>query len=335
MPIITDRKQVLDIYREAERSRWVLPCICTENLTTTEAILDATREYGEIIGRADLPIIIAITNQYSHRSQSVYYTHTRRWDIGLKLFLADLKVLTEKGSPYQHLRVMVHLDHTQFDEDRELLAWDMSQFSSIMFDASTIPFDENIKLTAQFVKEQGDKIVIEGACDEIVDAEGNEKSDLTTAEKAEKYFNETGVDLIVANLGTEHRASASNLKYYGDYAREIKQRIGTRIVLHGASSVPGDQIANLIDDGICKVNLWTALERDSSPVLFRSMVENAATVAGGEFANKMKNEGLLGAKCQTQGKASIKYFTTEYRQNIVFQEMKKIVYGYLKLWYRV
>ena len=335
MPIITDRKQVLDIYREAQRSGWVLPCICTENLTTTEAILEAAREYGESIGRADLPIIIAITNQYSHRSQSANYTHTRCWDIGLKLFLADLKVLTQKGTSYENLRIMIHLDHTQFDDDRELFAWDMSQFSSIMFDASTIPFDENIRLTAQFVNEQGDKIVIEGACDEIVDATGNEKSDLTTAEKAEEYFSKTGVELIVANLGTEHRASAGDLKYYGDYARDIKKRIGTRIVLHGASSVSGDQIANLIDDGICKVNLWTALERDSSPVLLRSMVENAAAVAGGYTVEKMKNEGLLGSKCKAEGKASIGYFTTEYRQNIVFREMKKIVGGYLKLWYRV
>ncbi len=334
MPIITDRKQVLDIYSEAERNKWVLPCFCTENLTTTEAVLEATKEYGDEMGTKDLPIIIAITNQYDHRTQSKYYTHTRRWDIGLKLFLEDLKVLTDKGAPYENLRVMVHLDHTQFDDDKELLSWDMGQFSSIMFDASKVPFAENIKLTRQFVKEQGDKIVIEGACDEIVDATGNQKSDLTTAQKAEEYFNGTGVDLIVANLGTEHRASGKDLKYYGDYAKKIKEKTGTRIVLHGASSVPGDQIAHLVDDGVCKVNLWTALERDSSPALLKSMVENASKVAGISTVDGLIKAGLLTEKCSTKEKASLEFFTTEYRQNIIFSEMKKIVNLYLKLWYR-
>jgi len=334
VPIITDKKQVLNIYSEAERNKWVLPCFCTENLTTTEAILDATKEFGNEKGIKDLPIIVAITNQYSHRMQSAYYTHTRRWDIGLKLFLEDLKVLTDKGSPYENLKVMVHLDHTQFDDDRELLSWDMGAFSSIMFDASKVPLEENIKLTRQYVKEQGDKIVIEGACDEIVDATGTERSDLTTAERAEEYFNRTGVDLIVANLGTEHRASAKDLEYRGDYAKKIKEKIGTRIVLHGASSVPGDQIEHLIDDGVCKVNIWTALERDSSPALLESMVKNASKIAGTAVVKELIESGFLGEKCLTGEKASLAYFTTEYRQNIIFNEMKSIIKGYLKLWYR-
>jgi fructose/tagatose bisphosphate aldolase len=334
MAIMTDRKQVLDIYGEAERNKWVLPCFCSENLTTTEAILAATKEYGDEKGNGNLPVIIAITCQYDHRTQAAYYTHTRRWDIGLKLFMQDLRILTDKGSPYENLRVMVHLDHTQFDDDKELLTWDMGAFSSIMFDASKAPFEENIKLTRQFVREQGAKIVVEGACDEIVDASGNAKSDLTTAEKAEQYFRETGVDLIVANLGTEHRASAKDLKYYGEYARKIKEKIGARIVLHGASSVPGDQIAHLMDDGVCKVNLWTALERDSSPALLKAMVENASKVAGKAMVENLKKAELLGFKCSSEEKASLGYFTTEYRQNIIFSEMKKIVDGYLRLWYR-
>jgi len=44
---------------------------------------------------------------------------------------------------------MVHLDHIQFDDDKELLTWDMDQFSSIMFDASKLPFKENMQLTKQ------------------------------------------------------------------------------------------------------------------------------------------------------------------------------------------
>ena len=178
MPPILERNQVLDVYHEAGEKKWVIPTFNTENLTTTEAILSATLEYSRLINQPDLPITIGITNQYSHRSQSAYYTHTRLWEIGLKLFLADIEVLTGKGSPFEKLNVMIHLDHAQWDADKPLLNWDMDKFSMIMYDASSLPFEENIKLTARFIEENGNKIVIEGACDEIVDATGDERSKL-------------------------------------------------------------------------------------------------------------------------------------------------------------
>ncbi|NLO34983.1 MAG: class II fructose-bisphosphate aldolase [Clostridiaceae bacterium] len=334
MPIITDRQAVLAIYREAAARKRVLPCFCTENLTTTEAILDAVLAHGAAIGEPDLPISLAVTNRYAHRSQSANYTQTRRWDIGLKLFLADLHVLAGEDSPYSQLRILIHLDHTQFDADEALLQWDMNAFSSIMFDASSVPLDENIRRTRQFVIREGSKIVIEGACDEIVDATGDIRCELTTAEKAQAYLDGTGVDLIVANLGTEHRAAAGNLTYHGDHARRIREKVGPRIVLHGASSVPAGQIAGLADDGVCKVNLWTALERDASPVLFRELVAHADQAAGSQAVAELKAAGLLGPACREDRGLSIDFFTTVYRQTVVFQAMRRIVGGYLAQWYR-
>lgn len=333
MPLILSRKQVLDVYREAGEKKWVIPAFNSENLTTTEAILSAALEYSLRINKPDLPVTIGITNQYSHRSQSVYYTHTRQWDIGLKLFLADLHVLTGKGSPFEKLRVMIHLDHTQWDNDRPLLAWDMNIFSMIMYDASSLPFEENIRLTAAFVEKHGNTIVIEGACDEIVDATGDTRSDLTTPEQAARYLEQTHADFIVANLGTEHRASAADLKYHGDLAREISKLTGTKLVLHGTSSVGNDQLKNLFSDGIAKVNIWTILERNSSPVLFEDMVRNAAKITGKEKAEAMVQSQLLGQKTDRSGKASLSHYTTLYRQDIVFNEMKKIVLEYFNLWY--
>jgi len=241
--------------------------------------------------------------------------------------------LTGKGSPFEKLNVMVHLDHTQWDSDKPLLGWDMNQFSMIMYDASALPFEENIKLTAKFVEKHGHEIVIEGACDEIVDATGDTRSSLTTPEQAIKYLNETNCDFIVANLGTEHRASASDLKYYGDMARKISKLTGTKLVLHGTSSVGNDQVRNLFDDGIAKVNIWTILERDSSPVLFEDMVRNSSKVTGKEMTETMIKSGLLGDKVDRTSKASLSHYTTSYRQEIVFNEMKKIVLDYFKLWY--
>jgi len=333
MPLLTDRNAVLDTYARAAERGWVVPTFCAENLTTMEAILSATKDYADKIGAPDIPVTVAITNLYSHRSQTLNYTLTGEWKLGLSLWMADLAVLTSEDSPFRQLSVMSHLDHVQHDLDLELLSWDMGRFSSIMFDASALPFDDNIRATARFVEEHGGEIAVEGACDEIVDATGTEVSNLTTPENAERYVRETGVDFIVANLGTEHRASAKDLRYHGDLARRVKEVIGPRIVLHGTSSVTNDQVTDLFNDGVCKVNIWTALERDSSPALLADMVENAAKVGGPETARKLAASGLLGPEADTSSRADLGFYTTVHRQRIVFAEMKKIVAGYLEMWY--
>jgi len=300
-------------------------------------VLAATRQHGEALDLDDLPITLAVTNQYPHRTNSAHYTHTRRWDVGLRLFLADLKELTRADSPFGRLRVMVHLDHTQHDADRELLEWDMGQFSSIMFDASTLPFDENIRATRRFVETRGRQIVVEGACDEIVDAVPGRVAptdELTTPEDAERYLAETGVDFIVANLGTEHRASAADLKYHADLARRIAARVGPRIVLHGCSSVPQRQVRNLFADGVCKVNIWTALERDTVGALLEQMTADAAKIVGAPQARKLHARGLLGDSCDLDSDPALSHYPTCWRQDIIFREMVRIVSGFLEMWYR-
>lgn len=331
MPIITGRENVLAVYEEAAQKGWVIPCMCSENLTTTEAILAAASEFAKEKGYDRIPITVAITNQYDHRSQSVNYTCTRRWDIGLKLFRSDLEILSQV---FPNVDVLIHLDHAQHDADAELLESDLSMYSSVMYDASSLPMEENIAKTKAYVQRKGHELLIEGACDEIVDATGEARCEITDADKCERYKKETGVDVVVANLGTEHRASSQDLHYYSDAAKAIKAKIGHHICLHGTSSVSNDQIKKLFDDGICKVNIWTALERDASPALTEWTVKNAAKCGGSKVEQKLIEEGYLTEASKTGDKASLQHFTTTARQEIIFEEMKKIVRGYLNLWYR-
>jgi fructose-bisphosphate aldolase class II len=116
-------------------------------------------------------------------------------------------------------------------------------------------------------------------------------------------------------------------------AREISKLTGTKLVLHGTSSVGNDQVRNLFDDGIAKVNIWTILERNTAPVLFEDMVRNAAKITGKNKAEEMHKSGLLGAEADRESKASLSHYTTVYRQDIIFSEMKKIVLAYFDLWY--
>jgi fructose/tagatose bisphosphate aldolase len=333
MPLVTDRMQVLEIYSEAVERKWVLPTFNSENLTTSEAILQAVHDFGRAKQIPDLPVIIGITCRYPDRPQSELYAHNREWHLGLRLFLSDLKVLTAANSPYARLRVMIHLDHIQWDLDSEVLSWDMDQFSSIMYDATTLPLEENIGLTARFVDQQGRNIIIEGACDEIGYG-GSSVMETEKAAVAEDYFCRTGVDLLAANLGTEHRSSVSKLKYDRETAQAITQRIGPKLCLHGTSSVEKTYLAQLFEDGIRKVNLWTALERESTYILFREMLQNTAKMIGPEKAQTLLQEHLLGESADYNGTLSLPYFTTTYRQQIIFKSMQQIVTGYLNIWYR-
>jgi len=334
MPLIVDREHVQDIYAEAGERKWVLPAFNTENLTSCEAILQAVNAYGDEIGIGNLPIIIGITNQYTPRPQAVYYTQTRQWEIGMRLFLADLRVLTSKESPFSHLRVMIHLDHIQWDLDKELQSWDMNCFSSLMFDASTLPLEQNIEKTITFVEKYKKKIFIEGASSEIGKTAVSEINDLTNAKQVEEYYRKTGVDLIVADLGTEHRADKAKLSYNSDLAKDITRRIGPKLCLHGTSSVTPDKLNNLFDDGIRKVNVWTILEREAAKSLFGHMIENASKIIGPELSNELLKAKFLGEKSILDKPLSIDYFPTTQRQEIIFRSMIQTITGYLHKWYK-
>ena len=334
MPLIIDRKQVIDIYAEAAEKKWVLPTFNAENLTSCEAILQAVSEHGDYLGINNLPIIIGITNLYPSRPQAMYYTHTRKWEVGLRLFLEELNILLSDESPFRHLRVMIHLDHIMHDSDRQLLEWDMRQFSSIMFDASTLPFARNIEKTADFVEQHSKIIFIEGACDEIGTANTVSEDETSMVEQAEKYYRSTGVDLIVANLGTEHRSSESKLNYNSRLAKKISERIGPRLCLHGTSSVAPDKLSTLFEQGIRKVNVWTVLERAATEVLFQEMLKNAPKLVGTGLVNDLINKEILGKNINPDSASSIDYFTTTYRQEVVYQSMKNTVTGFLRTWYQ-
>jgi fructose-bisphosphate aldolase class II len=332
MPLILTRPEVLKVYGEAAQRRWVHPSFSTENLTTTEAILAAAFEHSQRIGQPDFPITIALTHRYPERPQSVAYSPSGDPVMGMRLFHADLRTLTEGGSPYSRLRVLVHLDHGQIDADTDALDCPEGVFSSVMFDASALSFEENILATRQYVEKHGQQMVIEGACDTIAHAGESGLTPCTAPEDAERYYRDTGVDWIVANLGTEHRTGIAKLSYRDDVAREICRRIGPRLSLHGTSSVLPEKLGRLFEDGVGKANFWTALERDSSAELFVNMVEHASECAGVEAIKSLKERSLLGAKANSDRPASVDYCTTRYRQAIVFASMKRTVEAFLRRW---
>ena len=76
------------------------------------------------------------------------------------------------------------------------------------------------------------------------------------------------------------------------------------------------------------------MERDASPALTEWTVKNVAKCGGPKLEQRLIEEGYLAESSKTGDQMSLQFFTTTARQEIIFNEMKKIARSYLELWYR-
>ncbi len=149
------------------------------------------------------------------------------------------------------LPICLHLDHGDSFELCKACIDD--GFTSVMIDASSKPFEENIELTKQVVAYAHDHgVVVEaelgtlaGIEDEVVVAEGH--ASYTRPEEVEEFVSRTGCDSLAIAIGTSHGAykfkpgTKPQLRF--DVLEEVSKRLpGFPIVLHGSSSVPQDLV---------------------------------------------------------------------------------------------
>jgi fructose/tagatose bisphosphate aldolase len=295
MPFVSDPLEVEAIYDQARECGVSLANFCTENAYTTQAILRSAYEFGREHDIVRMPVIISATGNYPIESQLVGYTPLHNALIGARALIADVETLLGEGSPYADLRVMLHLDHGQPDLDQELLTDLLDRFATVMYDASNLPLEANIKRTSEFVARYGHRVQIEGAVTEIVQAESQaQRDELTTPEEAERFWRSTGVSLLVPNLGTEHRATAPVAHYQPLVARAISALVGKRLVLHGSSSVPDTALDGLAQDGIVKVNLWTTFERVGGQAVARFVMKQLGNILPATELDQLRSEGWLG-----------------------------------------
>jgi len=293
MPLITDPAETRELLALLQSRHAAMPCFCTENRWTTEAILCAARAAGEKFGLPAPPVIVGFTSGYPGRSNMNNYMACADRALGLEAILSDLKLLTSKDSPYGECRVLPALDHGQPDADSRLLEEHADRFAMVMFDASALPFEENLERTADYVSRMSGRVVVEGAVDELKEAaQGGGAFGLTTVEQAERFVSETGCDLIVPNVGTEHRAAeAGKAQYHGERAREIAAAVGPRLVLHGTSCLGRSDVSMLPKDGIVKVNIWTIIEVRGAEAVVEHVRENAGRMVAPELLEGMQTSG--------------------------------------------
>ncbi|OUM95669.1 MAG: fructose-1,6-bisphosphate aldolase, class II [Thermobacillus sp. ZCTH02-B1] len=169
--------------------------------------------------------------------------------------------LAEAAAKKSGLPIALHLDHgSSFEIAMQCIR---AGFTSIMFDGSHYPFEENVRLTKEIVKVahamgvsvEGELGTIGGTEDDISVDEADAM--LAKPEEAIRFWEETGVDALAIAVGTAHGLYKGEPKIRFDIIREVAEKIPVPIVLHGGSGVPDDAIREAIRCGVGKINVNT------------------------------------------------------------------------------
>lgn len=158
----------------------------------------------------------------------------------------------------------LHLDHVM---DPELLrAAHPEGFSSVMFDASKLPYEENVKATAEAVRwghERG--IWVEAELGKVGGKEGEAPLDAhapgvrTDPAEAAAYVAGTGVDALAVAVGSSHAMTSRTASLDHELIAALTKAVPVPLVLHGSSGVPDAEIRAAIASGMVKINVGTAL----------------------------------------------------------------------------
>ena len=158
--------------------------------------------------------------------------------------------------------IVLHLDHaTEIDIIKSALD---NGFTSVMYDGSHHPFDENAAVTRMVVE----LAVPYGASVEaelgLVGGFGLERTNstaniLTQPDEVERFVERTGVDSLAVSIGTSHGVYPQLPQLDIALLKELDAASKVPLVLHGGSGTPDEQVRAAVENGICKINVYTDL----------------------------------------------------------------------------
>jgi fructose-bisphosphate aldolase class II len=147
--------------------------------------------------------------------------------------------------------------------------------SSVMFDGSTLPYEENVRQTWEVVRvahalgvsveaelgsiagcaaETGERLGPEPTGDE-----GSPESRFTDPDLSTDFVERTGVDALAISVGNAHGTYRGTPNLDLDLVREIHSRVAVPLVMHGASGLADDEYRRIVEAGISKVCYYTAM----------------------------------------------------------------------------
>lgn len=156
--------------------------------------------------------------------------------------------------------VAVHFDHgTEVDTIKKALSLG---FTSVMFDGSHFPLEENIAKTlevAKLAREYGASVEAEiGRVGGSEDSSEDIEMVITQVNDAKKFFENTGVDALAVAIGNVHGVYKSEPRLQFERLKEIRQVVSSPLVLHGGSGITVNDFRRCIQCGIKKINVQTA-----------------------------------------------------------------------------
>ncbi|MBS5865034.1 MAG: class II fructose-bisphosphate aldolase [Coriobacteriaceae bacterium] len=251
--MFVDTKQML---LDAQSGHYAVGAFNVENLEFVMAVVAAAQEKHS-------PVIMQTT------PGSVKYA-------SLDYFVAMVRTAAEAAS----VPVALHLDHGDgFDRCAQAIR---AGYTSVMIDGSHVPFEDNIALTASVTR-------IAQAIDLPVEAElgkvGGKEDDgpmvagenpYTDPDEAEEFVARTHCTSLAVGVGTAHGVYHGTPHIEQGVLKAIRSRLEIPLVLHGTSGVPDDQVAEAIQNGICKVNYATELRQAYSKGYMDYMANNPA-----------------------------------------------------------
>ena len=166
--------------------------------------------------------------------------------------------------------VCVHLDH---GVSMEMIYRALRiGFTSVMIDASHLPYEENLALTKQVTEmahamgasveaELGRLVTGEAGSSEEVDTSLKAEDFYTDPKEAEEFCRETGVDALAIAFGTAHGFYTAAPKLDFDVVKNVKKATGLPLVMHGGSGVSPEGFREAIAGGIRKINYYSYMSK--------------------------------------------------------------------------
>lgn len=192
--------------------------------------------------------------------------------------LSNVVALARVAAEEANVPIALHLDHgSSFEVVMKCIR---AGFSSVMFDGSHYPLEENIRLTKQVVEAahavgvsvEGELGTIGGVEDDLDVKE--EDATIANAKDAIRFWEETRVDAMAIAVGTAHGMYKGIPKIRYEIIDEVSKAIEAPIVLHGGSGVPDDAIKKSVALGVGKINVNTENQFESTKVIRELLTTN-------------------------------------------------------------
>lgn len=223
-----------ELLGDAREKRYAIAAPGVHDMQTIEAAFQAAHEL-----RA--PLILDV-NQRNDLEALTYLT---------KLF----------SSRYPEVPVALNLDHgTDFEACVRAVR---AGFTSVMIDCSTMPFDENVRMTSEVVKmAHAVGVSVEAELGHVGSGsryEVDRDAALTDPDEAVEYVKRTAVDCLAVAVGTAHGMYSGTPKLDFERLTKLREVVPVPLVLHGGSSTGDENLSKATKAGISKVNIWSDL----------------------------------------------------------------------------